>query len=95
MRNEHQDVNKFNYVSEKSRGRIFTDNLIGGVAWGVGSIIGATIIIGALGLFITRTRNIPLIGDVVQVIIEEINQGRNADIFISEDGSIVPVSYSK
>jgi len=38
-----------------------------------------------LGLVVTRSRSIPLIGDIVQIVIDEINQGRNADIFI--DGS--------
>jgi len=82
MKEEHQDANKFAYVNAKSKRRIFVDNLVGGIAWGVGSIIGATIIIGALGLLVTRSKNIPLVGDVVQIIIEEINQGRNVDIFI-------------
>lgn len=76
---------RYAFASEKSRKQIFIDNAIGGLAWGVGSVIGATIIIGLLGLIISRSRNIPLIGDVVNVIIEEINQGQNADIFTPEE----------
>lgn len=87
MTEEHQDANKFAYVNTKTKRRIFVDNLIGGMAWGVGSIIGATIIIGALGLIVTRSRSIPLVGDVVQIIIDEINQGRNVDIFINGETS--------
>ncbi len=82
MTEEHQAANKFAYVDAKSRRRIFVDNLVGGIAWGVGSIIGATIIIGAFGLLVSRSRYIPLVGDVVQVILEEIQQGRNIDLFI-------------
>ncbi len=78
---EFQLKDKYNNVTEKPRGKIFIDNLIGGLAWGAGGIIGATIIVGVLGLIISRSRQIPLIGDVVNVVIDEINQGRNSDIF--------------
>ncbi len=87
MNKEHHDANKFNYVSEKARSRIFIDNLLGGIAWGFGSIIGATIIIGVFGLAITRSQHIPLIGDIVQVFLEEIQQGRNTNIFIQGETS--------
>jgi hypothetical protein len=80
---EFYGVDKFDHVHTKPRRRIFVDNLLGGLAWGVGSILGATIIIGVLGLVITRSRNIPLIGDVVQIILDEIQQGRDTNIFIN------------
>jgi len=81
QKEKFEGVNKYEHVSSKSRIHIFTDNLIGGVAWGVGSIIGATIIIGVLGLVISRSRNIPLVGDVVNVILDEIRQGRDSSLF--------------
>lgn len=82
-----QTQDKYKFATEKPRKQIFIDNAIGGLAWGVGSIIGATVIIGVLGLVISRSRNIPLIGDVVNVIIEEINQGKNSNIFNPDNGS--------
>lgn len=71
-----QDSEKFDYVNKKDRRQIFVDNLIGGLAWGVGSIIGATIIVGVLGFFIARSRQVPIVGDAVKVILDEINKGK-------------------
>ena len=78
---EIQNQDRHLFASNKTRKQIFTDNFIGGLSWGIGSILGATIIVGVFGILITRSRNIPLIGDVVQVVIDEINQGRNVDLF--------------
>jgi len=78
---DFQQKDRYTFASEKPRRKIFVDNLIGGLAWGVGSIIGATIIVGIFGFLIARFRQIPLVGDVVQVIVDEIDQGRNSDLF--------------
>lgn len=59
----------------KSRRQLITDNFISGMAWGVGSVIGATIIVGILGIAIVKTKQIPLIGDIVKVATDEITQG--------------------
>lgn len=61
-------------VHLRSRRRIFFDNLLGGIAWGVGSVIGATIIIGLLSLIFVRMNKIPLIGDLVGKFASEINE---------------------
>lgn len=77
---EHEKVivdfrNKSDHVHFKSRKRILADNFLGGMAWGLGSVIGATIIVGVLGIAIVRTKSIPLVGDVVKVVISEIQSG--------------------
>lgn len=64
-------------VYTKSRRQIMIDNFIGGLTWGLGSVIGATIVVGILGLIIVNTKHIPLIGDVVKVAVEQINNGIN------------------
>ena len=67
--------NKSDHVHFKSRKRILADNFLGGMAWGFGSVVGATIIVGVLGLAIVKSKTIPLVGDVVKVIISEIQVG--------------------
>lgn len=80
MKEEHEKVvvdfsNKSDHVHFKSRKHILTDNFLGGMAWGLGSVIGATIIVGLLGVAIVRTKSIPLIGDIVKVFVTEIQGG--------------------
>lgn len=67
--------NRNKHVYLKGRKQIMIDNFLGGISWGLGTVIGATLIVGILGLFIVRTRTIPLIGDVIQVITTEIQLG--------------------
>lgn len=63
--------NKFVKVYTKSRKRILFDNLLGGIAWGVGSVIGATIIIWILSFIFIKSQKIPLLGDLVRQVVEE------------------------
>ncbi len=74
---ELQTSERHKFATNKSRKQIFMDNFIGGLAWGVGSIIGATIIVGVLGLIITGTKEVPLLGDFVKIITQEIQNGKD------------------
>lgn len=56
----------------RPRREIFINNLIGGVAWGLGGLIGATVVVALLGVLIVQTQRIPLIGGVVEVIINSV-----------------------
>lgn len=56
----------------KSRQQIFLDNIIGGIAWGVGSVVGATLVISMIGFLLARLENFPFIGDIAHNIVEEI-----------------------
>jgi len=69
--------NNFLLALNADRRSIFMNNLIGGIAWGLGSVIGATIIVGILGLIIVNTKRVPILGDLVKVITEQIQSGAN------------------
>ena len=72
-----QNKDQFSAVYLKTRKQIFIDNLIGGIAWGLGSIIGATVIIGIAGIIIVNTKKVPLVGPIVNIIQEQIRTGAN------------------
>lgn len=42
---------------------LFWNNLVGGIAWGLGSVIGATIVATILGLFFYYLGGTPIIGE--------------------------------
>lgn len=65
----------------KSRKDLFIDNLIGGISWGVGSVVGATVVIGMLGFVIAQTQSIPFLGKIVNVVTTEIQQQQTHSIF--------------
>ena len=58
----------------KSKVRIFTDNIIGGIGWGMGSIIGAVMLVTILGFIAARVQAIPFIGEFVYGVIEEVKK---------------------
>lgn len=64
-------------IYKKSRKKVMFDNFLGGIAWGVGSLIGATVVIGVLGWIIVTTRNIPLLGSIVDIVREQVQTGIN------------------
>lgn len=55
---------------------IMVNNLLGGIAWGVGSVIGATLIVGSIGFILVKAEKIPLVGDFVEVVLEQVRNGR-------------------
>ncbi len=59
----------------KSRSVIFLDNLIGGIAWGVGSVAGAIAVVCLIGFVITQTKSIPFLSGIVSVFMMQI-QGK-------------------
>lgn len=67
---------KYHNVSH-SRKDIIVNNFLGGIAWGVGSAIGATILIAVLGLLISRIDYIPAIGNIVSEVTSYV-ESRNA-----------------
>ena len=67
---------KFKKAYTEPRRRIVFNNFLGGLAWGFGTVVGATVIIGMLGLFVARTRNVPFLGEITRIVIEEITKGR-------------------
>jgi hypothetical protein len=56
---------------------IFMGNLIGGVAWGVGSVLGATIVV-AIIISLLRTINfVPVIGSFVGGVLDQVEEQKN------------------
>lgn len=53
-----------------SNKRIIFKNFIGGIAWGVGSIIGATLIVAFLLGILQFINFIPFVGDFVTQVVE-------------------------
>lgn len=59
-----------------SRKDIMINNFIGGVFWAIGTIVGAGLVVGLLGLGISRLENVDLIGPLVIEIMEKIEEGK-------------------
>lgn len=55
---------------KKNKKEIFTNNFIGGVAWGIGATIGLSILIALLGFLLKYVDLVPFIGNFVSQIIE-------------------------
>lgn len=49
----------------KNRRTIFTDNLIGGIGWGIGGAIGLAIVLAVSAVFIGNIGFVPVIGDFI------------------------------
>jgi len=55
---------------DKKRKIIFFDNFIGGIAWGIGAIVGLTLIVAVLGFILKNVSLIPFVGNFVAGVIE-------------------------
>ncbi|HYD35226.1 MAG TPA: DUF5665 domain-containing protein [Vitreimonas sp.] len=58
----------------RSRRDLFIDNLVGGVAWGFGSVMGATVIVAIILLILAQVQTLPFVGNVVRIVIEEVRK---------------------
>jgi hypothetical protein len=67
MPERHDEVNQ-------KIGRIFKNNFIGGIAWGLGATIGATIILAFLTLIVRQINLIPVVGNFTANIIKFISE---------------------
>ncbi len=50
----------------KTRKQLFFDNLIAGIAWGLGSGIGATLVLALIGFLLARSQELPFVGQIIQ-----------------------------
>ena len=69
-------------VAEVSRGytrvhlsprRLMWNNFLGGIAWGFGVVLGGTIIVALVLFLLSKLDTVPLIGDFIGRIMDEIN----------------------
>ncbi len=51
---------------EKSLKKIMVNNFVGGIAWGLGVTVGASLLLGILGYFASNIGIIPVVGKFVQ-----------------------------
>lgn len=59
---------------DKSKRELFFDNLVAGIGWGIGTILGAALLFGFLGLLIARVQAIPFVGEFIYNIIVEVQR---------------------
>ncbi|HZJ18705.1 MAG TPA: DUF5665 domain-containing protein [Patescibacteria group bacterium] len=69
-------INKYQNA-ESSMGRIFRNNFMGGIAWGIGATIGMSLLFAILGLILsTKLDFIPVVGtfvtDVTKFVLENL-----------------------
>ena len=55
---------------KRNRKEIFTNNFVGGLAWGIGATLGLSFLIALLGLLVKYIDLVPYIGNFVSQIIE-------------------------
>jgi hypothetical protein len=70
---------RYDHVKE-SKKEIFFNNVIGGVAWGIGATVGAAIILTAAGILLSKVNTIPLVGNYVENVLLYISENQNTAI---------------
>lgn len=71
------DLEKVHHGSAHARIRdIIARNFIGGISWGVGSVLGATLIVAIILGLLRAAGFIPFIGDFVTQIVEYVENTR-------------------
>ena len=59
---------------EKSLKKIMLNNFVGGIAWGVGVTIGASVLLTILGYFASNIGLIPVVGKFIQDLLVFLNE---------------------
>ncbi|MBU1110187.1 hypothetical protein KKB83_01035 [Patescibacteria group bacterium] len=60
------------------KGTILRNNFIGGIAWGFGTVIGATVLVGLVGSIISIYGDIPVLGNLIKVIARIAREGTSS-----------------
>lgn len=73
---EVERLNAHRFVALHNRpGRLLLFQFARGLAFGLGSVIGATILVSLLGWWLSQFEFIPVIGDWVSQIVDQISKG--------------------
>ncbi|WKZ30300.1 MAG: DUF5665 domain-containing protein [Candidatus Dojkabacteria bacterium] len=59
---------------KKSLKRIAVEGFVGGTAWGLGTVLGAAVLLAIGGLILTQIKTVPIIGKFVYNVIEEVER---------------------
>jgi len=59
---------------DKTKSKLFADNLVAGIGWGIGSVLGALALVTLLGIIASRVQTVPIIGEFVYGIIVEVGK---------------------
>lgn len=57
-----------------STGKVILNNFIGGLAWGFGTVLGATVVVGLVVIILSKLNSIPFLGDFFSNILQDIQQ---------------------
>ncbi|OGY22265.1 MAG: hypothetical protein A2126_03470 [Candidatus Woykebacteria bacterium GWB1_45_5] len=57
-----------------STGKVVLNNFLGGLAWGFGTVLGATLVVGLVIFVLSKLNSIPIIGDFINDILQGIQQ---------------------
>ncbi|OGY26312.1 MAG: hypothetical protein A2Z11_01150 [Candidatus Woykebacteria bacterium RBG_16_43_9] len=55
-----------------STGKMILNNFLGGLAWGLGTVLGATVIVAIVIILLTKLNTVPVIGDFFSKLLETI-----------------------
>ena len=55
---------------KRSKKEIFLNNIIGGIAWGIGVTIGLTLLIALLGFLANQINLVPVVGGFISEVIK-------------------------
>lgn len=69
----------------RGRKRMFLDNFLGGIAWGVGSVLGATLFIAILAYSLSKINLVPIIGDFVTEVNQFVKEKESQNPFLQSE----------
>jgi hypothetical protein len=55
-------------------GKIYKNNFVGGIAWGLGATVGVSIILAIIGLILKQVNVIPVVGNFVAGVVKFISE---------------------
>jgi len=57
-----------------STGKVVLNNFLGGLSWGFGTVLGATLVVALVIFVLTKLNDVPIIGDFFSSILQTIQQ---------------------
>lgn len=69
-------MDKYEQV-KASKKSIITNNLLGGVAWGIGATVGATMLLAILGFILSKFDTAPFVGDYVSQVARYVDKAQD------------------